>query len=97
MAAAKKVLEHTSNVKFIVAGSGDQAERMIRMAAELGIGDRVLFTGFLRGRDISRVFSLADLYVMPSQPGIWPVGHSRDIQQETIKSLHFSKMDGRLW
>ncbi|MAW41985.1 MAG: hypothetical protein CMJ30_06190 [Phycisphaerae bacterium] len=67
MAAAKKVLEHTSNVKFVVAGSGDQAERMIRMAAELGIGDRVLFTGFLRGRDISRVFSLADLYVMPSR------------------------------
>ena len=26
-----------------------------------------LFTGFLRGRDISRVFSLADLYVMPSR------------------------------
>ena len=67
MAAAKKVLEHTNNVKFVVAGSGDQAERMIRMAAELGIGDRVLFTGFLRGRDISRVFSLADLYVMPSR------------------------------
>lgn len=67
MAAAKKVLEHTSNVKFVVAGSGDQAERMIRMASELGIGDRVLFTGFLRGRDISRVFSLADLYVMPSR------------------------------
>ena len=67
MAAAKKVLEHTSNVKFVVAGSGDQAERMIRMAAELGIGDRVLFTGFLRGRDISRVFALADLYVMPSR------------------------------
>ena len=67
MAAAKRVLEHMSNVKFVVAGSGDQAERMIRMAAELGIGDRVLFTGFLRGRDISRVFSLADLYVMPSR------------------------------
>ena len=61
MAAAKKVLEHTSNVKFVVAGSGDQAERMIRMAAELGIGDRVLFTGFSERPRHFAVFSLADL------------------------------------
>lgn len=64
--AAKKVLEHMDNVKFVVAGSGDQAQRMIEMAATLGIGNKVLFTGFLRGRDIARVFSMADLYVMPS-------------------------------
>lgn len=64
--AAKKVLEHMDDVKFVVAGSGDQAQRMIEMAAALGIGNKVLFTGFLRGRDIARVFAMADLYVMPS-------------------------------
>jgi len=64
--AAKKVLEYMDDVKFVVAGSGDQAQRMIEMAATLGIGNKVLFTGFLRGRDIARVFSMADLYVMPS-------------------------------
>jgi glycogen(starch) synthase len=64
--AAKKVLEHMDDVKFVVAGSGDQAQRMIEMAASMGIGHKVLFTGFLRGRDISRVFAMADLYVMPS-------------------------------
>jgi len=64
--AAKKVLEYMDNVKFVVAGSGDQAQRMIEMAAQMGIGNKVLFTGFLRGRDISRVFAMADLYVMPS-------------------------------
>jgi glycosyltransferase involved in cell wall biosynthesis len=64
--AAKKVLEYMDDVKFVVAGSGDQAARMIEMAAQLGIGHKVLFTGFLRGRDIARVFSMADLYVMPS-------------------------------
>jgi glycogen(starch) synthase len=64
--AAKKVLEYMDDVKFVVAGSGDQASRMIEMAASLGIGNKVLFTGFLRGRDIARVFSMADLYVMPS-------------------------------
>ena len=64
--AAKRVLEKYEDVKFVVAGSGDQAQRMIALAAELGIGHKVLFTGFLRGKDIPRVFSMADLYVMPS-------------------------------
>jgi len=64
--AAKRVLEVMDDVRFVVAGSGDQAQRMIELAAQLGIGGRMTFTGFLRGRDISRVFSMADLYVMPS-------------------------------
>ncbi len=64
--AAKRVLEKMGDVKFVVAGSGDQAQSMIQLAAELGIGHKVLFTGFLRGKDIPRVFNMADLYVMPS-------------------------------
>ncbi len=36
------------------------------MAAGLGIGHKVLFTGFLRGEDVEKVFQMADLYVMPS-------------------------------
>jgi glycosyltransferase involved in cell wall biosynthesis len=64
--AAKRVLEHLEDVKFVVAGSGDLARSMIEMAAHLGIGHKVLFTGFLRGDDIKKVFALADLYVMPS-------------------------------
>jgi glycogen(starch) synthase len=32
----------------------------------MGIGHKVLFTGFLRGDDVEKVFKMADLYVMPS-------------------------------
>ena len=64
--AAKRVLDVMPEVRFIVAGNGDQATRMIEMAAEMGIGSRMTFTGFLRGRDIPRIFSMADVYVMPS-------------------------------
>ena len=64
--AAKRVLDVEQNVRFVVAGTGDQAASMIEMAAALGIGGKVTFTGFLRGRDIARMFSMADLYVMPS-------------------------------
>jgi len=66
IAAAKRVLEKVENVKFVVAGSGDMARRMIELAAQFGIGHKVLFTGFLRGRDVQRVFQMADCYVMPS-------------------------------
>ncbi|MGQ0627960.1 MAG: glycosyltransferase [Phycisphaerales bacterium] len=64
--AAKRVLEKVPNTKFIIAGSGDMELRMIELAAHLGIGHRVLFTGFLRGRDVDRVYQMADCYVMPS-------------------------------
>ena len=64
--AAKKVLEVMDNVKFVMAGSGDLMHRAIEMAAELGIGQKVLFTGFLRGEDVQKIYRMADLYVMPS-------------------------------
>ncbi len=64
--AAKRVLEKDDKVKFVVAGSGDMAVRMIEEAAGLGIGHKVLFTGFLRGRDVDRVFRMANCFVMPS-------------------------------
>ena len=66
LAAAKKVLEVMDNVKFVMAGSGDMIRRTIEMAAAMGIGHKVLFTGFLRGGDVEKVFKMADLYVMPS-------------------------------
>jgi len=66
LAAAKKVLEVMDNVKFVIAGSGDMLHRVVEMAAGLGIGHKVLFTGFLRGEDVQKIYRMADLYVMPS-------------------------------
>ena len=64
--AAKKVLEEVEDVKFVMAGSGDMMHRTIEMAAQMGIGQKVLFTGFLHGKDVEKVYKMADLYVMPS-------------------------------
>jgi glycogen(starch) synthase len=64
--AAKKVLDAVNNVKFVMAGSGDLIHRAVEMAAELGIGHKVLFTGFLRGEEVRKIYKMADLYVMPS-------------------------------
>ena len=79
--AAKRVLEHDPDVRFVVAGSGDMEAFMIEKAAELGISKNVLFTGFLRGKDIDRAYRMADLYVMPSvsEPfGITPLEAMRN-------------------
>jgi glycogen(starch) synthase len=64
--AAKKVVEKMDNVKFVMAGDGDMLYRSIDLAANLGIGQKVFFTRFLRGADVDRAYQMADLYVMPS-------------------------------
>ncbi|BDX38470.1 glycosyl transferase [Tenuifilaceae bacterium CYCD] len=64
--AANKVLKRNSNVRFVMAGSGDMLNRMIRRVAKLGIADRFHFTGFLKGQDVNQMFALSDVYVMPS-------------------------------
>ncbi len=66
LAAARKVLEVFGNVRFIMAGSGELLEQTMRLADQLGISDRVIFPGFLRGDEVERAFRSADLYVMPS-------------------------------
>ncbi|MCH7688602.1 MAG: glycosyltransferase [Planctomycetes bacterium] len=63
---AKKVLEHRDDVDFVIAGSGDMQHRLIECATRWGIGDKVLFTGFLRGQEVDRMYQMADVYVMPS-------------------------------
>jgi glycosyltransferase involved in cell wall biosynthesis len=64
--AAYKVLKVMKNVRFVMAGSGDMMERMIKRAASLRITDRFHFTGFLRGNDVFTMLSLSDVYIMPS-------------------------------
>ena len=64
--AASKVLKKTQNVRFVMAGSGDMFHKMIHRVAALGIADKFHFTGFLKGDDVIRMFSISDVYVMPS-------------------------------
>lgn len=64
--AANKVLKMMPNVRFVMAGSGDMMERMMRRAAALNITDRFHFTGFLKGKDVFNMLSISDVYIMPS-------------------------------
>ncbi len=64
--AAYKLLKVMPKVRFVMAGSGDMMEKMIRRAASLRITDRFHFTGFLKGRDVFTLLEMSDVYIMPS-------------------------------
>jgi len=66
--AAKKILEteKDSNIRFIMAGSGDMKSYIVEKAAEMGIADKFLFTGFISDEDVKKIYKIADVYVMPS-------------------------------
>jgi len=64
--AAARVLEHIPDAVFVMAGSGDMLPRMKALVEELGITESFRFPGFVRGAELERTFSTADVYVMPS-------------------------------
>lgn len=64
--AAKKVIERDPNVRFVMAGNGDLLNKMVERVAELGMGTRFHFTGFLKGQDVDDMYAISDVYVMPS-------------------------------
>jgi len=64
--AAAKVIPHVPDVIFVMAGTGDMRQRMIDRVNELGFSQHFFFPGFLKGQEVEEMFSLADVYVMPS-------------------------------
>lgn len=64
--AAAEVLKKKENVRFVMAGSGDMMDKMVRLAARRNISDRFHFTGFLKGRQVYEMLKASDVYVMPS-------------------------------
>lgn len=63
---ARAVSARDPRALFVMAGSGDMEQAMMRLAAELGIADKVLFTGFVGGADKHELYAAADVFVMPS-------------------------------
>ena len=64
--AAKKVLEKENDCLFIVAGAGDMLPRLIDLAIQLGIANKVMFTGPLTDEEVKHIYRIASVYVLPS-------------------------------
>lgn len=64
--AARRVLEEFPDAHFIVAGAGDLLPQIIERVAQLNMSANFHFTGFLSGHEVDQVWSMTDVYVMPS-------------------------------
>ncbi|MCS7154100.1 MAG: glycosyltransferase family 4 protein [Bacteroidia bacterium] len=64
--AAAKVAQYVPEAHFVMAGTGDLLRSVIRRVAQLRLGARFSFTGFLPPAEVERLFDLSDIYVMPS-------------------------------
>jgi glycogen synthase len=63
---ANVVLAEDPKAKFIIVGSGGAVDRFKRFSDWAGIGDRVLFTGFMSQRPLYQLYRCADVTVFPS-------------------------------
>lgn len=63
------VLQSFSEVKYLIIGQGDDQTRLAKLAQDLGVGEKVIFAGFVPTEDLVKHYQVADAYVMPSQEG----------------------------
>ena len=62
----KKVVAKDTNVRFVVAGSGDLLASLINSAAYQKLSRYIIFAGFLKRDDVNALLSTTDIYFMPS-------------------------------
>jgi glycosyltransferase involved in cell wall biosynthesis len=61
--AVPLVLERCPTVKFIIAGSGSEEEKLQQMAVSIGVHESVRFVGYLSEEEVPRYLASADVYV----------------------------------
>ena len=66
MQAAAKAISKEKKLLFVFAGDGEERDELIRLAAELGISNHVIFTGFVRGQRLRDIYEISDIFVMSS-------------------------------
>jgi glycosyltransferase involved in cell wall biosynthesis len=64
--SARLAVQKDSELLFLIIGSGDMEEKLIEQTASMGLSSNVIFTGFLRDEKLKAVYTMADLFVMPS-------------------------------
>jgi glycosyltransferase involved in cell wall biosynthesis len=63
---AAKACEKYDKMVFLLVGDGEQRDELIQLASNLGISDKIFFTGFVRGKQWRDAYSVGDVFVMSS-------------------------------
>ena len=64
--AVPRVLAAQPQAKFVIAGRGDMVDELRRRAWELGVGQKILFCGYISDEDRNRLYRVAHCAVFPS-------------------------------
>jgi len=64
--ALARASERYDKLVLLLAGDGEQRDELLRLTADLGISDKVFFTGFVRGKKWRDTYSVSDIFVMSS-------------------------------
>lgn len=57
---------YVPNAQFLIAGEGSSVETMERLAATLGVEDRVRFLGRISQENLPKLYAACDVFVLPS-------------------------------
>jgi glycosyltransferase involved in cell wall biosynthesis len=77
---------------LLLPSSGDQRDQIIELSANLGISDRVIFLGFVRGSRQRELYGVTDIFAMPSVSE--PFGIAALEAAHTDTALLISKQSG---
>jgi len=63
---AKKVIAKYPNIRFVIAGKGDQLMQLVNSAAQAELSRYFIFTGFINRSEVDALLAASDVYFMPS-------------------------------
>lgn len=64
--AFAKAVDKYDRMALLLAGDGEQRDELIQLAADLGVSDKIFFTGFVRGKQWRDAYSVSDVFVLSS-------------------------------
>ena len=66
IAAMPKILSNYNDAKLIIAGRGGMMDELRAEASNLGLNDKIYFTGYLNSKQVQKMYKCADVAVFPS-------------------------------
>ena len=66
ISAMPKILNNYHDAKLIIAGKGGMLDELKTQVDNMGLGQKVYFTGYLNAKQVSKMYKCADISVFPS-------------------------------
>ncbi len=66
ISAMPKVLERYNDAKLVICGKGGMLDELKAQVEALGISNKVYFAGYMNGKDVQKMYKVADISVFPS-------------------------------